>query len=122
MGRIWRDWTPARADLTEVAPHRYLWNGDRSDPALAPDYRTWKALVPYKPGEAVYVERGTRAIKALIIDLFPDRDPMGFRREKYRIVTRTARGLWSRSWEYTYPGFIQRGYHRAGLAPDLDGR
>lgn len=122
MPRVWRQWTPRRAELTTIAPHRYTWDDDGPDPALAPDYDTWKALVPYKPGEAIYVERGGKAVKALILDVHPGRDSMGFRQEVYRIVLETAKGLWSKSWERVHPGAVQRGYHRAGLAPDLDGR
>lgn len=122
MARIWRSWSPKRAIHSPIAPHRYTWDDDRPDPALARDLKTWRALVPYKEGEAVYVDRGGKAVKALILDVFPDRDSAGFRRERYRIVVETAKGLWSRSWEYAHPGAIQRGYQRAGLAPDLKGR
>jgi len=102
----------------EVAPHRYLWSGIEDVYRDAASYAEFMAGVPYKKGEVVWLDHGT-PVKALIVDVFCDRDRFGDRREKYRVVTETKKGFWSKSWHYTWSGYIQRGYKKAGLAPDI---
>lgn len=129
MGRKVKDWKPDLVASAEVAPHRYLWSGAIDavgnvlpDPDAAPDFKAFKAAVPYQAGDVVYVDRGGVPVKARIIDFWWDRDlreRTGEKREMYRVQFETAAGMWSKLWERTHPGFIQRGYKLAGLAPDV---
>lgn len=104
-----------------LAPHRYTDDHDndyRWDRSVAPDYRAWKAAVPYKPGDVVMIEHwGTKvksARRALILGVFIDRDwsdrNPGDRMEKYRITLETTDDRWAKLYSYTWPGHIQRGY------------
>ena len=128
MGRVWKSWTPAKVEDALVAPHRYLWagaigaNGAKvEDIGLARSYDEAKRCFSYEAGDVVYVESGGEAVKLLIITrLYSHRDRFGDRAEAYRGVRETKKGLWSKQWEDVHPGFIQRGYQRAGLAPDVD--
>lgn len=125
MGSLIKHFQPVRVDSLEVAPHRYTWRSERPDPDDAPTYREFIAAVAYKEGEVVYIEgfdsEGKPSpTKARILGVFRERDTMGFFREKYRIQRATKKGLFSQRFEYTHPGFIQRGYQQAGLAPDID--
>lgn len=127
MGRMVKDWKPDLVASAEVAPHRYLWSG-----AIRPDgepakelvdctsFKDRRANVPYAEGEVVYVERSGEAVKARIyVVLTTMRDRYGDPREAYKVQVATASGHWSKLWEMAHPGFIQRGYKRAGLAPDV---
>lgn len=107
-----------------VAPHRYLWAGTirpdgmpAKDLDLCDDYKERKANFPYVRGEIVYIDRNGEAVKARIVSAFflTRRE-----REEYHVQYVTKAGTWSRVWIMAYPGTIQRGYQRAGLAPDLD--
>lgn len=128
MGRVIKAYmiptgSPARADEAEVAPHRYLWNRDGIDlDSFKPEQtKEMYASVEYQPGDVVYVDRGGKPVKALVLDLFIRRAEWdGCRKVKFRVAFETANGSWSKLWEYTHPGFIQRGYLAAGLAPDLE--
>lgn len=126
MGRLVKDWKPELVAEAEVAPHRYLWSGTigadgerLAEPGEAETYDEFKARVPYKVGEVVYVDRGGRAYKARILWVLYDRDRFGDRRELYRVQYETASGHWSKLWENAWSGFVQRGYKLAGLAPDV---
>lgn len=126
MGRIVKDWKPIKADDVEVAPHRYRFDGTIDaegkpigDIAFAESFDAAKACVPYKQGEVVYIERGGQAVRALIYVAFWSRDSAGFRREFYNVQPETAAGTFSKLWERVYAGQVQRGYQRAGLAPDV---
>jgi hypothetical protein len=126
MGRVIRDWKPDRVEDAQVAPHRYLWSGailpsgERAkDLDLCDNYDERKANVPYGIGDVVYIERGASAAKARIVGVYWRRNYHHELVETYRIQVETASGLWSKLWEMTHPGFIQRGYQRAGLAPDI---
>jgi hypothetical protein len=116
---------PERADTAEVSPHRYTWDNDRPD---LDDFSTdqWKemrAAVEYQPGDVVYVIRNGKPVKALVLNFFIRRsDWDGSRKVKFRIAVATAKGEWSKLWEHTHPGFIQRAYLEAGMAPDLEGK
>jgi hypothetical protein len=119
MGRIVKNWTPDRVEDAEVAPHLYTFDGANTPDGDELTWQEFKAKIPYKEGDVVYVEENGAAVKARILNVFFERTFLGERREKFKIQTETKRGLWSKSWTYTYPGFIQRGYKRAGLAEDV---
>jgi hypothetical protein len=114
-------WPEAPCDTYAVAPHRYLYTGGEgteSDP-YAPSHAAWKASVPYKEGEVVYVEVGGQAKRVLIIHVLRDRDRFDDPREKYRGLLETKKGYWAKQFTDWYPGYVQRGYQRAGLAPEM---
>lgn len=127
MGRVWKEWTDRLVATYNVAPHRYLWSGSlnhsnqiATDPWEWKTYKDAKANYAYAPGEVVYVFRNGVPTKALIVDqLVHERNLYSERQECYRVVVETAKGQWSKLWEKVYPGFIQRGYKAAGLAPDV---
>lgn len=121
MGRVVRDWKPEKVEDAVMAPHRYTWDSEGSQ-WDAPDYKTWLASVPYKAGENVYLDFGGRLVKAHILNVVRSDDGFGFRREAYTVQVETKTGHWSKLWERTHPGFIQRGYLLAGLAPDCEGK
>ena len=100
-----------------VAEHRYRW--DREDDTFPETYKEVKAAAPYKPGEVVYVVYGDTFRKAIIVDIFCYVDYYGDLREHYRVLPETKEGTWSKLYYTTYPGHIQRGYQRAGLAPEM---
>ena len=121
MGRIVRDWKPLRVADLPVAPHRYHWDNPPPDLDDFDDYKAMKAAIPYSEGEVVYIERGGKAVRALIyVASYYRSDYDGCRRAYFKVQVETAEGLFSKLWEKTWPGFIQRGYQLAGLAPDVD--
>lgn len=100
-----------------VSRHKYFWNA-------CPDYypTKWeevKAAAPYKPGEVVYVVYGDTFRRALIGRLTCKVADDGFLREAYEVHPETKAGRWSKRWYLAHPGYIQRGYQRAGLAPEM---
>lgn len=118
MGRMVKDWTDARVADFEVAPHRYTWTGF-VDPPDGCTIAEWKAALPYKPGEVVYVDIDGQPVKALIYLILSDRNVWGERRALYRVQLETKTGAWSKMWINAWASQIQRGYQRAGLAPDI---
>lgn len=127
MSRYDRIELPDPATL-EVAPHRYLWTGmpdddERGELAMSrkPDaLKRFKELVPYKAGEVVYVVYGDGFAKAYISYMFIGYDHFGDKREYYRVHRLNRDGkAFSKKWYYVYPGQVQRGYQRAGLAPEM---
>jgi hypothetical protein len=119
MSRVIRNWKPDRVEDTPVAEHRYRW--DTADETWKADsYREWLALVPYKVGEVIMVSCGDHALRTRILDVLSERDRFGDRREVYRVQYETKSGLWAKLYQRIHPGFVQRGYWLAGLAPDLD--
>ncbi len=116
MGRNIRNYESSKVEDSPVAPHRYRADVYKPDPK---SYDEWKKQIPYKPGEVVYMDDFGKPVKAKIIYVFRDHDRFGFPREKYRVQKATQKGLWSKNWIYIYPGFIQRGYKLAGLAPEM---
>lgn len=112
----------------DVAPHRYLWTGSPEETErelLAGERGTearqkFMALVPYKVGEVVYVVYGDTFAKAYISAVLCNYDRYGDRREMYRVHRLNADGKrFSKRWYYAHPGYVQRGYQRAGLAPEM---
>jgi hypothetical protein len=97
----------------EVAPDRYPTATRPDGDPNAMRLSEWRKLSTYKPGEVVWLDEGGTLVKALITDVFNDYDRYGDRREKYRVTKATAKGAWSKSFKYTWPGFIERGYQLA---------
>lgn len=131
MSRSVKDWQPEAVEATPVAPHRYLWTGTPDEADYGDLLRDgkgqararWAETIPYKKGEVVYMQHGDSFTRARILEVFPEfREYGGEWKPKFRVQRETKAGVWSKHWEYTYPGFIQRGYVRAGLAPDCEGK
>jgi hypothetical protein len=114
--RYWPDLPPV-ADLP-VAPHRYLWTAP-----YTPEPETYRQAVdsaPYKVGDVVYViEGGGEFRRAYITFVGASRNYYGDLREEYTVRPETKAGAWARREYKVFPGFIQRGYKRAGLAPEM---
>lgn len=69
--------------------------------------------MPYKKDHVVYMEYDGEVRKAIITDIFLDRDQFDDRRPKYRIHLANKKGdTFAKNWLYTWPGFIQRGYKK----------
>lgn len=102
----------------EVAPHRYKWDAVTPDD-LAITWREVRDAAPYKAGEVVYEERGEGFRRAYIYGVNVEMGYDGFWRECYTVFPETKSGEWSKLYHKTHPGFIQRGYQRAGLAPEM---
>lgn len=104
----------------EVAPHRYLYTGLVGGEALTdPTYRQVKEAAPYKAGDVVYVAYGDGFTKAYIHYVGCRRDRYDDKVEYYDARRETKKGDWAKKTYMIYPGTIQRGYHRAGLAPEI---
>lgn len=121
MPRTIRDWKPERADDTPNAPHRYRWDDDRPAPKTLGDARK---MAPYKPGEVVLVERVLDDLsrcfeRVRIVNILTRFNRYGEPVEWYTAQRETVKGLWSKQWIRIHPGEIQRGYQRAGLAPEM---
>jgi len=108
-------------DAYPVAPHRYLFTDmDESYRESGTSWKDFKAGLPYDIGDVIYLEYNGELRKAIISYVFREVDRFGDFREKYRIHLANKTGnVFGKSWVYTYPGFIQRGYKLAGLAPDV---
>lgn len=123
--RLVRNWTEEMVDGCVVAPHRYTWDREGAEEALADPanarIRDWKAALPYQMGDVLWVERNGKPVRARILYIVVDYDRYGDRRPAYQCQTETAKGAWSKVWQRFYPGHVQRGYLLAGLAPDLEG-
>jgi hypothetical protein len=101
----------------EVAPHRY-----RYDAPLGTIPTSWKEVkeaAPYKPGDVVYVIYGDGFARAYIHAIGCKRDFYGDLCETYEVRRETKAGHWSKRTYVAHPGFIQRGYQRAGMAPEI---
>lgn len=106
-------------EATPVAPHRYTWSREEPEPKDA-TVKAWRATVPYQPGDVVWVQVSEGVAKrALVIRLHAHYDRWHTRMAMFKVCFETKAGKWSRQWNYTWPGFIQRGYAVAGLAPDV---
>lgn len=104
----------------EVAPHRYTYTklvGGES--LINPTFKEVKEAAPYKVGEVVYVAYGDGFAKCYISYVAARVNHEGDKVEYYFGRRETKKGEWCKR-EYTvYPGYIQRGYYRAGLAPEI---
>lgn len=103
-------------DAFDVAPHRYRYDCETMRPAT---WKEVKASAPYRPGDVVFVVYGDSYAKAIIHDITCDRDRWDDLREAYHVRRETAKGQWAKKTYLAHPGYIQRGYHRAGLAPEI---
>lgn len=102
----------------EVAPHRYRWDIATPDD-VAITWREVRDAAPYKAGEVVFVVYGDGFRKAYIGAVEVTKDAYEFWRECYHVFPETKAGAWSKLFYVAHPGFIQRGYQRAGLAPEM---
>ena len=113
-----------------TAPHRFTWDSDTIDGSFVvrdgqaiPSLRDFMALSPYKVGDVIMVTHGEGFKRAYVSLVGHDYDRFGDRMLKYRVHTENAKGdVFSKNFYYVWPGMIQRGYQRAGLAPDCDGK
>lgn len=101
-----------------VAPHRYKWDAVTPDD-LAITWREVRAAAPYKVGEVVFVVHGDGFRKAIVYAVQIHMGNDGFWREAYAVFPETKSGEWSKLYYVAHPGYIQRGYQRAGLAPEM---
>lgn len=92
MSRIVHNWKPIKVDEIEVASHRYTSNEVEASSAR------W--FTSHFGIEIVSVTVENTITSSL-------KQPLAF---------------FSKMWERVYAGHIQRGYQRAGLAPDMDGK
>lgn len=127
MTRLVKNWTAELVADATVAPHRYLWSGTiLADGSLAKDLDDCetaaerKSNLPYAVGEVVYVDVGDAdPVKARVHIAFWSMNSHGERREFYNVQQETKSGVWSKLWTRVWSGHIQRGYQKAGLAPDV---
>lgn len=127
MSRIVKNWKPEKVEDFPVAPHRYLYSGTilrdgspAKDLDLCDSYGERRANMPYRDGEVIYVCDGGGYCRARILLAFWSYNS-GEIREWYTVQRETKKGLWSKRWDRVYPGYIQRGYFRAAVAPELEG-
>ena len=106
------------ADCT-VAPHRYLWTRNPDDMPDPDDYREVKAATPYKVGEVIWIAYGEGCTRAIISYVGPVRNYYDEWTEEYTVHRETKKGTWSKIWYKVRSGIVQRGYQRAGLAPEM---
>lgn len=115
-GPIIRHDLPPVATFT-VAPHRYTWNREVPEPTSLTEARK---AAPYQAGDVVYVVHGDSFRRAYVHQVIGTFDRYGDRREAYWVLGENKDGTFSKRAHKVYPGQVQRGYQRAGLAPDLD--
>jgi hypothetical protein len=129
MGRNIKSLAPAlfSPEFSPMAPHRYQYSTTlRPDGQPAKDldlcdtFAEKKANYPYVTGEFVWIDRNGEAVKAYILHVGYELNRFGERREYYTVQHETKSGAWSKNWIRVHPGHVQRGYQRAGLAPDVD--
>jgi hypothetical protein len=110
-------------DQFEVAPHRYLYDRMVGAEAMLglpePTYRDAVRLAPYQKGDVVYVVYGDGFTRVYIEQVFARRNSYGDMVEYYRGRRETKAGRWAKVPYDVFPGYIQRGYQRAGLAPEM---
>lgn len=105
-----------------VAPHRYLWHRTKAEVEAEVARTTWAEVrdaAPYKPGEVVYVVWGDGFARAYVHAITCRRDGFGDLAEAYEIRRETKAGHWAKRVYTVGAGLVQRGYQRAGLAPDV---
>ena len=121
MANLIKDWKPVSSIDAEVAPNYYDAKADLDTTIVSVcgdgKGRAFVDSVPYKAGDVVWVEDGNKAVLALISGVWFELDRNEFRRAKFRIQKATKAGTFSKQFSYTYPGFIQRGYEKAGNDP-----
>lgn len=103
----------------EVAPHRYLYDAKFDAEIDLTSMRAVRNAAPYKAGEVIFVVYGDGFAKAYVHAVFCSRTYYGDLREYYEVRRETKAGEWSKRTYQVHPGQVQRGYQRAGLAPDI---
>ena len=106
---------PPVADHT-VAPHRYLFSGGHDRPK---SWRNVRDAAPYQTGDVIYVVCGEGFALAYVHRVCAEPDGCGDYRECYDVRRETASGQFAKRYYRVHPGQVQRGYQRAGLAPDV---
>ncbi len=99
-----------------VAPHRYLFSGTDPRPE---GHKAVRNAAPYRPGDVVYVVCGDSFARAYVHRVCAEHDAWGDYRECYDVRRETKAGAFSKKFYRVHPGQVQRGYQRAGLAPDV---
>jgi hypothetical protein len=102
-----------------ISPHRYLWNMTVDYSIDLTSMKAVREAAPYKAGEVVLVVWGDSFAKAYIHRVWCSRDAYGDLREAYEVRRETKKGEWAKRTYTVHPGQIQRGYQRAGMAPDI---
>ena len=108
----------APVETYTVAEHRYLWNEPIPD-KYPESWREVRDAAPYKAGEVVYVAYGDGFTRAYIERVDVDYNRWTEWREFYWVRRETKKGLFAKVAYKAYSGYVQRGYQRAGLAPDV---
>jgi hypothetical protein len=101
-----------------LAPHRYLWNRD-NPVELERTYKEAVAAAPYQKGDVVLTVYDGGSARAIVVAVFAERNADGDFREYYHVRRETKAGHWAQRVYTIHPGYIQRGYQRAGLAPEI---
>lgn len=102
-----------------VAPHRYLYTKTvETGDIVRLSYQQAFEAAPYKAGEVIYVVHGDGFRRAYIHGLLAKKNSWDMWREAYWVRPETKAGLWAKRHYIAHPGYIQRGYQRAGLAPE----
>lgn len=113
---------PPVAEFT-VAPHRYLYTELVGAEALLglpePTFRQVKEAAPYRAGDVVYAVYGDSFAKVYIHYVAARVNQYGDKVEYYIARRETKEGQWSKRTYECHPGYIQKGYQRAGLAPEM---
>lgn len=103
-----------------IAPHRYRYDEAQALDAIPnPTWRQVRENAPYQAGEVVYVVAGDSYNLAYIVRVSAARGLYDDLRETYVVRPATKQGRWAKREYIAHPGYIQRGYHRAGLAPEI---
>lgn len=117
MGRVVREWIAEKADPSKIAPD---WFGERildweevysysGDGKL----KEFREACPYREGDVVWIKEGDEPILARIYRVCCELDNWEERRYMFKVQRATGEGLFSKLWERTWPGMIQRGYEAA---------
>jgi hypothetical protein len=100
----------------DLAPDRYLFSGNLDRPKTFNDVRK---AAPYQEGDVVLVVYGAGFTRAYVHRVWAEHDAWGGYRECYDVRRETKAGHFAKNFYRVHPGHIQRGYQRAGLAPDV---
>jgi hypothetical protein len=104
-------------DQYPVAPHRYLYDDPRPDPTTLAEARK---NAPYKADEVIWCDLGGAAPKrCYVVYVGAEFNRHGEPREWYSVRPERKDRKFGTGIRYAYPGHVQRGYQKAGLAPDV---
>ena len=102
-----------------LAPHRLRY--DTEDPVPETHIEARKTAA-YQPGEIIALERDGKLRFAIVDHVMTGRDLYGDIRAYWRVRLFRPDGTLAspyRRQPYAWPGFVQRGYKLAGLAPEM---